>query len=195
MHRAWPLALALFLPASMLAGGGAARGQSLDPERSQVGFEIQTRWGQRLRGEFARHSGSVTERPDGTRQVRLRIEAASVDIKGHANYTRFARGEGFFDATRHPLIEFVSHPYDPELLRDGGPMAGLLRLRGVEREAVFRIEPATCDRPAVDCDVVASGSVDRIDFGMDRWRLAIRDQVRFDLRVRLAAGGEGAGRR
>lgn len=190
MRPAWLLALAMLL----LAGTAAARAQPLDPARSQVGFEIQTRWGQRLRGEFARHSGSVTQRPDGTRQVRLLIEAASVDIQGHANYTRFARGEGFFDAAQHPQIEFVSHPYAPDLLRDGGPMAGRLRLRGVEREAVFVIEPAGCERPAVDCDVVASGSVDRIDFGMDRWRVAIRDQVRFELRVRLAAGGDGGGR-
>lgn len=194
MRPAWLLALAMLL-AALLPGGVAARGQLLDPAHSQVGFEIRTRWGQRLRGEFARHSGSVTQRPDGTRQVRLQIDAASVDIKDHANYTRFARGEGFFDAARHPHIEFVSHPYAPELLRDGGPMAGRLRLRGVEREAVFRIEPAGCERPAVDCDVVAGGSVDRIDFGMDRWRVAIRDEVRFELRVRLAAGGDGDGRR
>lgn len=186
------LALAMLLLADVPAAGG----QPVDPGRSQAGFEIQTRWGQRLRGEFARFSGSADQRPDGTRQVRLLIEAASVDIKGHANYTRFARGEGFFDAARHPHIEFVSHPYAPGLLRDGGPMAGRLRLRGVEREAVFQIEPASCGRPAVDCDVVASGSVDRIDFGMDRWRVAIRDQVRFELRVRLAAvADDGNGRR
>jgi polyisoprenoid-binding protein YceI len=187
--------LATTLLAAVPCGGAHAQGQPLDPARSHVGFEIQTRWGQRLRGEFVRHSGSVTQRPDGMRQVRLRIEAASVDIQGHANYTRFARGEGFFDAARHPHIEFVSHPYAPDLLRDGGPMAGRLRLRGVEREAVFRIEPAGCARPAVDCDVVAGGSIDRIDFGMDRWRVAIRDQVRFELRVRLAAGGDGGGSR
>lgn len=187
----WLMALAMLLP----AGGTEARGQALDPARSHVGFEIQTRWGQRLRGEFARHGGSVQQRPDGTRQVRLLIEAASVRIRGHANYTRFARGEGFFDAARHPHIEFVSHPYAPELLREGGPMAGRLRLRGVERETVFRIDPATCDRPAVGCDVVASGSVDRTGFGMDRWRLAIRDEVRFELRVRLAPGGNGSERR
>jgi polyisoprenoid-binding protein YceI len=187
--------LATTLLAAVLCGGAHAQRQPLDPARSHVGFEIQTRWGQRLRGEFARHSGSVTQGPDGMRQVRLRIEAASVDIQGHANYTRFARGEGFFDAARHPHIEFVSHPYAPDLLRDGGPMAGRLRLRGVEREAVFRIEPAGCERPAVDCDVVAGGSIDRIAFGMDRWRVAIRDQVRFDLRVRLAAAADGNGRR
>jgi polyisoprenoid-binding protein YceI len=188
------LAFLLALASLLLAGVDTARAQALDRARSQVGFEIQTRWGQRLRGDFARHSGSVTQRPDGTRQVRLQIEAASVDIQGHAKYTRFARGEGFFDAANHPHIEFVSHPYDPGLLRDGGPMAGLLRLRGVDREAVFVIEPATCDQPAVGCDVVASGSVDRMDFGMDRWRVAIRDEVRFELRVRLASGGNGSGR-
>jgi polyisoprenoid-binding protein YceI len=185
--------LATLLLAALPPGAAAAREQALDPARSHVGFEIRTRWGQRLHGEFARHSGAVTQRPDGLRQVRLAIEAASVDIEGHANYTRFARGEGFFDAAEHPRIEFVSHPYEPGLLRDGGPMAGRLRLRGVEREAVFRIEPAGCERPALDCDVVASGSIDRIDFGMDRWRVAIRDEVRFRLRVRLAPARDGGG--
>ena len=45
--------------------------------------------------------------------------------------------------------------------------------------------PARCPRPAHDCDVVASGSVSRSDYGLDRWSFALSDKVRFSLRVRV----------
>ena len=36
-----------------------------------------------------------------------------------------------------------------------------------------------------DCDVVASGSISRDDYGLDGWQFALMDRVRFNLRVRL----------
>ena len=57
----------------------------------------------------------------------------------------------------------------------------------ISRIETFAVAPATCARPGIDCDVVASGSVDRGDFGLDQWRLALTDTVSFDLRVRLQA--------
>ena len=35
------------------------------------------------------------------------------------------------------------------------------------------------------CDVVASGSISRDDYGLDGWQFALMDRVRFNLRVRL----------
>ena len=55
----------------------------------------------------------------------------------------------------------------------------------MRRRETFTVAPATCDRPAQDCDVVAGGSVRRTDYGVDRWVLAVSDIVRFDLRLRL----------
>src|SRR3546814_2948314 len=62
--------------------------------------------------------------------------------------------------------------------------------RGVQRRERFRIEPAACDTPARACDVIAHGSIDREDYGMDRWRIAVRDDVRYQLRLRLRGRSE-----
>jgi polyisoprenoid-binding protein YceI len=70
-------------------------------------------------------------------------------------------------------------------------MTGILSIRGVRRHEVFVVSPATCAEPARDCDVVATGSIDRNDYGMGRWDFALSRQVRFHLRVRVRAG-EGA---
>ena len=48
------------------------------------------------------------------------------------------------------------------------------------------VAPGGCDRPGIDCDVFAGGVIDRDEYGMDRWGIAIRDDVRFFLRLRLA---------
>lgn len=179
--RGW-LVLALLLAASDLA-----RAQQFDPLHSRVGFELRTRWGQTLEGRFPRYDGGIIRLQDGRRQVRLRLHTAGVEIVGHPRYTDFARGERFFDVARHPFIVFVSEPYTEALLHDGGDLTGRLRMLGVEHEEVFVLAPATCARPGLECDVVSSGVVDRDDYGLDGWRVAIRDEVRFSLQMRVLA--------
>jgi polyisoprenoid-binding protein YceI len=180
--RRWAPLLALLWMA-------AAAAAEIDPAASHFGFLVTTRWGQELQGHIAEARGEVGTLVDGRRQVRLRLAAGSVEIGGHPTYTRFARGRGFFNAERYPAIEFVSEPYSLQLLRDGGPLPGLLAIRGVQRREVFRIEPSACALPARECDVVASGSVRRGDFGLGRWGFALADEVRFSLRVRVRDDG------
>ncbi|HET7655625.1 MAG TPA: YceI family protein, partial [Luteimonas sp.] len=79
---------------------------------------------------------------------------------------------------------------DVELLREGGTLGGILRIRGVQRREQFRIQPSGCEAPTRDCDVLASGTIDRHDYGMDRWRIAVRDDVQFRLRLRLRGAPE-----
>jgi len=160
---------------------------AIDPSLSNIGFSLRTRWGQVLEGRFPRYEGEIEHLPDGRQQVRLRLSARDVEIVGNRTYTRLTRGDSFFDADRYPTIEFVSAPYRAELLRDGGPMVGALSIRGVRRDETFRIDRATCAQPARDCDVVAQGSVNRDDYGVDRWSFALARHVVFHLRVRTFA--------
>ena len=166
----------------------AASAAEIDAAGSHFGFLLTTRWGQELQGRFTMASGVVDQLADGHRQVRLRLATGSVEILGHPTYTRMARGRGFFQSDRYPDLEFVSDPYTPQLLRDGGPLPGLLAIRGVQRRAVFVIEPAACDLPARACDVVGHGSIRRGDFGLGAWGFALADEVRFLLRVRVRDG-------
>lgn len=168
-----------------------ANAQEFDHARSHIGFELQTRWGQRLQGVFPEFDGKVEVLADGRHRVRIALRTASVEIVDHSNYTSFSRGEGFFDAKRYPEIRFVSDPYPVELLRTGGDLNGVLEMHGVRRRQAFVIAPAPadCARPAQDCDLQAEGSVRRADYRIDAWQIAVRDRVRFLLRVRLGAGG------
>jgi len=166
-----------------------AWGVELDPVASQIGFTLRTFWGQSLQGRFPEARGEVVELADGRHQVRLQLSARSVEILGHPSYTRLTRGDGFFDAERYPQVEFVSDAYTPQLLHSGGALPGVLSIRDVRHREVFTISPATCARPARDCDVVASGSIRRADFGMDRWTFALSDKVVFSLRVRVRGDG------
>ncbi len=146
---------------------------------------MTTRWGQALRGSFPRYRGEVVERPDGRHQVRLQLETATVEILGHPAYTRYARGSGFFDADDWPHVTFVSDPYAPAMLQEGGKLTGELRIRGVRRREVFHIQPATCAHPGLDCDVVATGTVQRGNYGMTRWNFALAGDVLFEMHIRI----------
>lgn len=175
----------LLLALLPLAATVAAQTRAVDPAHTRVGFTLKTRWGQVLQGRFPRYSGEIETLEDGRRRVRLRMSTREVEIVGHPNYTGMTRGRGFFEAERFPEVVFVSDPYPPELVVEGGRLGGELSIRDVRRRETFVIEPGTCARPAQDCDVVANGSVRRSDYGVDRWILAVSDAVRFSLRLRV----------
>lgn len=173
----------------VVAGSGATQAPpasgDFDPAHTRIGFTLHTRWGQQLEGRFPRYGGQVRRLADDRQQVRVRLDAAAVEIVGYPRYTAFSRGRDFFDVERHPWASFDSDPYPPELLVEGGRLTGTLRLHGVSQREVFTVEPAGCARPAIDCDLVAHGSVRREDYGMDEWKVAVRSRVTFELRLRL----------
>ena len=175
------------LPASPSTVADAVQVIGFDPVHTRFGFQLRTRWGHRIDGAFPHHDGALLVLPDGRRQVRIRLATAAVEVDGSEHYAEIARGERFFDAARYPVIEFLSEPHLAALAHTGGTLRGRLTMHGISRIETFAVAPATCARPGIDCDVVASGSVDRGDFGLDQWRLALTDTVSFDLRVRLQA--------
>lgn len=159
--------------------------QTFDPAASRFGFELRSRWGEIIEGNFPRFEGAVEQLPDGRHRVQLRLDSASVEVPGSARYTRFARSEGFLDPGRHPWVEFRSEPFPADLVQRGGLLRGTLSLRGVSRPETFAVEAARCARPGRDCDAVAVGTIRRTDYGLASWRWAVRDDVRFTLRVRV----------
>lgn len=151
-------------------------------------FQLRTRWGQRVRGAFPDTDAVVEALPDGRHRVRVTLVTGALEIPDSPRYTRMARGPRFFDAARHPHATFVSAPFEPALLERGGALPGTLMLRGVSRDAVFEIEPASCEAPGRTCDVVAHGSVQRDDYGLDGLPLLLGNRVHFSLRARYADG-------
>lgn len=157
----------------------------IDPVNSQLGFEIRTRYGQRLEGRFPVFQGQVLVLPDGQHQVVLALDAAAAEVTGHPRYTRWLRGEDFFDAGQHRHISFRSEPYPATLGTAGGVVAGQLTLRGVPGQLEMVVEPAGCPLPGYDCAVSGRGTVSRSAYGMDGWQFAVSDRVTFVLHVRL----------
>nr|WP_312456997.1 YceI family protein [Stenotrophomonas pavanii] len=164
----------------------APRPLRLDTQRSRIGFEVRTRFGQRIEGVFPHFEGRIEILSDGRHQVHLKMFTRSVEIPGKARYTGWMRGEEFFDAARHPVVEFDSLPYWPETVEQGGDIQGRLTLRGISHPESLRVEKAECARPGYDCDVVSRGTVQRGRYGMDSWQLALSDRVTFVLRARLS---------
>lgn len=174
--------------AALLANGAAhAEAQPFDPAHTRIGFVLATRWGRQLEGVFPQYEGQVRRNADGTQQVTVRLRTAAVEIVGYPRYTEFSRGPHFFDVRRHPVASFTSDPYPDALLVRGGALNGTLRLHGVAQRESFTVEPSACARPALDCDLVARGSVRREDYGMDDWAFAVQGRVQFALRLRLKA--------
>lgn len=157
----------------------------LDTGRSQLGFEVRSRLGQRIEGNFPQFEGRIEVLSDGRHQVHLKMFTRTVEIPGKVRYTGWMRGPDFFDAERHPVVEFDSLPYDPARVDQGGDIQGRLMLRGVSHPEVLRVEKAECARPGYDCDVVSRGTVLRGRYGMDNWQFALSDRVTFVLRARL----------
>lgn len=189
--RAWVL-LAATAPAVMHSP--VVRGESLhiDSERSQAAFALRALWVKRIDGDFARVEGVIErDRARGRFGVDVRIAADSVRMD-KAAHARWARGQEFFDAARHPWIQFRASDLPERLLHEGGPVPGRLSLRGEMREVAFQIAPASCPRPGLDCAVTARGTVERSRFGMDARRVVLSDRVDLSFSIRAHAAGEAA---
>jgi len=125
-------ASACLILCAVLAGPLAAQApQRFDPGHTRFSFEVRTRWGQRVTGTFPQYAGEVRAAPDGRHVVRIRLATGAVVVAGSPRNTALARGAGFFDAPRHPSIEFVSDPYPEPLLRTGGALRGRLTIHGI----------------------------------------------------------------
>ena len=122
--------------------------------------------------------------------MHLRVATGEAVIPDRPRYTSWMHGQSFFDSVRYPWMEFVSDPYLPGLLQEGGPLKGRLSLRGVTRDEELRVLPAPCPQPGRDCDIQVVGAIERADYGMREWQFALTDQVRLEVRVRLRGGAE-----
>ncbi len=134
-----------------------------------------------LRGSFQRLRGHLRLGGDSA-CVRAELDARSV-VMGTDAFGAWARSPDFFDAARHPRLEFRSQPFDPRALLKGGVIDGTLTLRGTARRQRLRAEPARCAATArATCTVRLHGAMLRSTFGMRARRPFVSDRVDLDLR-------------
>lgn len=159
----------------------------IDSSRSNASFSIHPRLPIPSEGNFESVSGSLQPMPAQKWKVEVQLDAGKLNFKGPQWLSRMARSEAFLDAANHPNIQFVSVPFSKTLLEKGGELEGQLFLRGQQRTVRFHIEKSACSKSGYDCDLVVNGSVKRRDFGMQAYRLSIKDNVDFEFRIRLLA--------
>lgn len=170
------LALALVLAAN-------AQAQVLDDSRSSAEFEVHLRLPIRGVGHFAQINGELTGDPGKGWQVALRIDGRGLRFDGPGWMGAITRSRAFLDVQDFPNITLRTEAIPDAVLHRGGQAKGELTLRGVTRPATFVLRPAACARPGVDCDLEVQGTVSRREFGMNGYRLTLRDGV--DVRVKL----------
>ena len=163
----------------------------IDTAQSSAGFALRALWIKRIDGGFARVEGVIEREPAiGRFDVDVRISADSVRMEKE-DHARWARSEDFFDAARHPWIQFRAEAVPERVLREGGEIRGDLTLRGTTRPVGFQVLPTECAHPGRDCPVRASGDVQRSEFGMDARRVVLGDKVRLEFTIRTHPPGSG----
>jgi len=134
---------------------------------------------------FERFTGELRGGADRGWHVEVRVDGGSLRLGGPEWMQRLIRSEAFLDLARHPDIVFHSEPVSDALLHDGGELRGQLTLRGRTRPVRFELSPPACARPGLDCPLQVRGVVSRHNFGMNGYRLTLRDDVDLDFRLRL----------
>jgi len=157
----------------------------IDSPRSRAGFVVRVAWVRNLPGRFDYVEGVIgRDRVRGTMDIDVRLAAQSLSMPD-PDHAVWAQSEEFFDSQRHPWIRFHAQSVPLALLVKGGILTGALSLRGETRAVSFEVEPAACQRPGVDCPVIAHGELRRSEFGMRGRRIVVADKVRLDFAIRV----------
>ena len=158
----------------------------IDGSRSHASFEVQLRLPLRAIGRFETVSGELRGNPERGWRVHVDVDGRGLRFDGPGWMERITRSEAFLALDTYPNIEFLSDAVADAMLHTGGELRGRLTLRGRQRDVRFRLQPADCARPGIDCELRVSGVVSRHDFGMNAYRFTVRDPVAVDFRVWLA---------
>jgi polyisoprenoid-binding protein YceI len=141
----------------------------IDSSHSSVHFSVRHLVIAKVRGTFARWSGTV-QAPAGDfskATVTVAIDASSIDT-GVADRDTHLKSADFFDVAQYPELRFVGKRVQP---RSGAEIdvVGDLTIKGITREVILRVEahgqakdPWGNQRAAF----TAKTSIDRKDFGL-----------------------------
>lgn len=180
------------LLAGLLLHAGAARATDyrIASADSHADFAVRLLWLHTIEGRFTDITGRVRVDPRGMATVSASIRADSI-VMHSERFRRWTLAPEFFDATRYPLIHFVSRPVALATLTRGGPLNGQLDLRGMSRPVHFELRPARCQSlDSAQCIVRAEGTISRSAFGMHGHHASLSDLVQLGMSIRLDAASD-----
>ena len=141
----------------------------IDSSHSSVHFSVRHLVIAKVRGTFARWSGTV-QVPDGDfskATVAVTIDASSIDT-GVDQRDAHLKSPDFFDVAQYPELRFVGKRVQP---RSGADIdvVGDLTIKGITREVVLRVEQLGQAKDPwgnLRAAFSAKTSIDRKDFGL-----------------------------
>jgi polyisoprenoid-binding protein YceI len=143
----------------------------IDTSHSGVHFSVRHLVIAKVRGQFARWSGTVLAQ-DGdfsSAQIEVAIESASINT-GLEDRDTHLKAADFFDVVRYPRITFKGKRVEtPRGHFDGMRVAGDLTIRGVTRELVLDVHYSGRTKDPWGkqrAGFTAKASIDRKDFGL-----------------------------
>jgi polyisoprenoid-binding protein YceI len=141
----------------------------IDSSHSSLQFSVRHLVIARVRGSFARWSGTINVPNDDFSKatVNVTIDASSIDT-GVADRDGHLRSPDFFDVVQHPELRFVGKRVQPRSKTEID-VVGELTLKGITREVVLRVEQhgqAKDPWGNLRAAFTAKTSIDRKDFGL-----------------------------
>jgi polyisoprenoid-binding protein YceI len=134
-----------------------------DPVHSSFAFAVKHMGVNTFRGTLSDVDASLD---DGVLEGRAKVE--SISIVNPPEFRAHVLGEEFFDAERHPEVEFRSEAVD--LADDGtATVRGELTIKGITREVVATgtwSGPAESPMGTVVAALELTAELDRTDYGM-----------------------------
>ena len=149
---------------------------TIDPQHSQVEFEVDHMMFARVRGRIEELDGTIELAPEGKierSRVEAVIDASSIDT-GQEERDEHLRSADFLDVEQHPELRFESRAVRQEE-DDSLTLTGDLTIRGVTHEVqldVTRLGGATDPWGNERIGFRGSTTIDRRDFGLT-WNQAL----------------------
>jgi polyisoprenoid-binding protein YceI len=158
---------------------------AIDSTNARVEFDVAALWILHRRGYFGDIDGKLEFSADGQSarfDVRLRVDSVQMKDPDHV---ALLLSPDFFDAARHPWIEFRS---DAFALSGATRLAlpGTLTVRGIIQRVQFDVDLGDC-RPGLPqaCTVIVDGALQRSRFGMLEYRRTLADKVYLKITAEL----------
>lgn len=176
---------AAVLWASLNTASSAEPIKTFDSKQSSALFQVGMRLPIPVNGRFPEVDGEIIPLPNKQIRVRVHLDARSLKMSGKPWIQSLTHSSDFLDTSRYPDIVFISVPIADTVLTTGGRIQGQLSLRGQSRPVDFQMMKSSCQTPGIQCAIEVNGQLSRRKFGVDAYRLSVRDTIEFHFKLKL----------
>ncbi|SNB47163.1 YceI family protein [Geobacter sp. DSM 9736] len=170
------IATAAALLALTIPGLASASLWNIDPDHSNIGFQVKHMMVANVRGTFEKPAGTLelNDKDITKSKVQVTIPTASINTNV-AKRDEHLRSADFFDVEKYPTMTFVSTKV-AKAGNDKLKVTGLLTLHGITKEVVLLVEGPTKESRDpwgnIRRGATATTKINRKDFGLV-WNAAL----------------------